>query len=52
MRFGDVQDTRKKENATERKATCTRGFMRLMERMFDENRDRRIATVGGVTFMI
>ena len=52
MRFGDVQDTRKKETRNERKTTNTRCFMHLMEKMYDANRDRRMATVGGVTFTI
>ncbi len=52
MRFGDVQDTRKKENRNERRTASTCGFMRLMEKLYDENRDRRIATVSGVTFML
>ena len=52
MRFGDVQDTRKKENRNETRENRTRCFTKLMERLYDTNRDRRVATVGGVTFMI
>ncbi len=52
MRFGDVQDTRKKEEQITKKAAGTHSFARLMEKLHDVNRGRRMATVNGVTFTI
>lgn len=52
MRFGDVQDTRKKENANETRTNNTRCFTKLMEKLYDANRERRMVTVSGVTFTI
>lgn len=52
MRFNDVQDTRKKANLNAEKNNAMTGFAGLWARLFDENRERRMATVNGVTFTL
>ncbi|MCR5222382.1 MAG: hypothetical protein K6D90_05930 [Lachnospiraceae bacterium] len=52
MRFNDVQDTRKKENMSTKRNDSLTGFAGLWARLFDENRERRMATVSGVTFTV
>ena len=52
MRFNDVQDTRKKEARVDRRSSRNLCFEQHMARLADQNRERKIATVGGVTFTI
>ena len=52
MRFIDVQDTRKKEAGAERRYNANHSFERHMAKMAEQNRVRKLATIGGVTFTI
>lgn len=52
MRFGDVQDTRKKDTGCCRKETCVRKLEKKMEALSAINRSGRMVAVFGVTFTI
>ena len=52
MRFGDVQDTRKKEDKKEIKERTLQRLERQMRKMMPSNVGRRLATVNGVTIAL
>ncbi len=52
MRFGDVQDTRKKENKPERKNRTRYSAEGQMGSLAALNRERKMVNVYGVTFTI
>ncbi len=52
MRFGDVQDTRKKETGKERNSRENAGFINHFEQISALNTSGMIATIGGVIFTI
>ena len=52
MRFGDVQDTSRKEAGKEIKDMAIRCLEKQMRRISDLNRKHRLATINGVIFTI
>ncbi len=52
MRFGDVQDIRKKERKQDERREFTDRLIKQLERLSFISRDHKLATVNGITFTL